>query len=694
MKFAAAFALLTASASLVSGAPAKCRPTHGSAPQGTPSTVPSYPHGSSGSSPQGTPSGHPSYPHGSNGSSPKGTPSGIPSYPHGSIGSSPKGTPSGVPSYPQGPNGSASSNLPGYSSVPSSASSVSAVSSSAPTSSPSGAPHYSHGVPSQSSIASSVSSSATSYPSGAPRYSHGVPAHSTTSGGVSPPTHAPIKNSMTILATNDIHAHLDAFNSGGTDCKPKDIAANNCVGGVARIATIVKQKRAESDNVVLLDAGDQFQGTLFFNVFGGEASGTLMNELKYDVMTIGNHEFDRGVQYAADFFKNLTFPVVSANIDLDTAKPLRAAGVKPYTILKDYGVGVIGYITNQTAAISTGVAGVTFQNPWPVVQKYVDELHAQGIKRVICLSHNGYSDDKYLAANTRGISLIVGGHSHSLLLTNSTIAGVEGPYPTVQKNLDGQDTYIVQSHRYGDYLGHVDIAWNDANELVSLKGESIRLDNSTAQDAAIQAQVDKYRQSFAALTAQIVGNATATFDQSLCHAGECAIGDLIAESMLVAAPHADAAFTNTGGIRASLTQGAISYADVVTVLPFGNVIVEFTYTGAQIVSLLERVFAGHDQTTQAPVVTNPQWAGLRVTYDPSKPEFSRVVSVEIGGKPIVPAQKYVVATNDFCAGGGDGIMNAILPPPPAGLVMADALIAYFEAHGVQTPTLDGRIKAI
>ncbi|KAJ3168544.1 hypothetical protein HDU88_001434 [Geranomyces variabilis] len=646
-------ALLTLALFAVSAqaAPHKChvKPASSAAPAATETGVatdvpPSYP---TGGLPTDVP---PTYPTGTAGvppTYPTGTAEVPPTYPTGTAEvppTYPTGTAEVPPTYPTG----------------------------VPPTYPTGTPDSSSSAGSSSSTVGTSSTTSSSLPSGTPL----------------PP---PKKNAMTILATNDIHAHLDEFNTGGTDCKQKDIDANNCVGGAARIQYMVNKFRAESDNVVLLDAGDQFQGTLFFNVFGGSVSATLMNQMKYDAMTVGNHEFDKGVEYAASFFQNLTFPVVSSNIDFTgPAKPL-AARVKPYTILKDYGVGIIGYITNTTAAIATGAADVTFYNPVQKVQTYVDELHAQGIKRVICLSHNGYQEDKYVAENVRGVSAFVGGHSHSLLLNNGSIAGVEGPYPTEVKDLDGKTSYIIQSHRYGDYLGHLDLEWNADNELTHVFGESIRLDKSIPKDNATAAQVAEWRKAFAALTAQIVGHTGGNFNQTACGAApgeECALGDLVADAMRMDTK-ADVCFTNTGGLRASIGSGNVTYADVLTVLPFGNVDVEFTYTGQQVVDLLNRVYTGRNKVTNAPVISLPQWSGIKFTFDRTKPDFARVSDVSIGGAPIVLTKSYTLCTNDFVSAGGDGIMDKIAAAP--GNLMADALIAYFEAKGTVSPTLDGRI---
>jgi 2',3'-cyclic-nucleotide 2'-phosphodiesterase (5'-nucleotidase family) len=278
---------------------------------------------------------------------------------------------------------------------------------------------------------------------------------------------------VTLLHTNDIHAHMEEFNNNGLSCNADQIAKNKCFGGVARIKTVVDAFRANTSDLILLDAGDQFQGTLFFNFYGGNVSSQVMNILKYDAMTIGNHEFDNGVEVLSSFIKSLNFPVISSNIDINQENltvPLRDAGVKPFIILPKYRLGVIGFITNMTASLIAG--GERFKNsildPVETVQKYVDELHAQGIHRIICLSHNGYKDDVYLAQNVKGVQLIVGGHSHSYLSNNASDPRTEGPYPTRALNsLDGKPVYVVQAHRYGDYLGHLELEWDEKDNLVS-----------------------------------------------------------------------------------------------------------------------------------------------------------------------------------------------------------------------------------
>ena len=480
----------------------------------------------------------------------------------------------------------------------------------------------------------------------------------------------------------------------GSECRFEDIANNKCVGGLSRIKTVIDAYRANTSNLLLLDAGDQFQGTLFFNIFGGAASAEMMNAFEYDLMTIGNHEFDRGVSYLGDFISNLTFPVVNSNIDLATAPPLAKAGVKPYAIFPKYNLGIIGFITNTTGFITKSASNVTFQNPVEPVQAAIDELHSKGIKRIICLSHNGYKDDQYLAQNTRGISIIVGGHSHSLLLKDQTVPGVVGPYPTQVTNLDGQDTWVVQAHRFGDYVGHVDLEWNSKNELVSLSGDPILLDESIGKDAVVQHRVDQLRKAFSHLTENVLAYTPGDFDMAACKKGpgfECALGNLVADALLDAekANGVNIGMTNAGGLRSSFSAGNITAADVMTVLPFNNPAAIFSMTGKEIMVVLERVFAQRDQETGRPVISPPQWSGLKVKFDSRKPLYSRVSSVSVQGQDLVLDKTYKIVTNDFVAGGGDGILRPL--EFTEGDEMSDIVIRYLKRLGRVEPFTEDRI---
>jgi 2',3'-cyclic-nucleotide 2'-phosphodiesterase (5'-nucleotidase family) len=497
-------------------------------------------------------------------------------------------------------------------------------------------------------------------------------------------------NVVTILHTNDIHAHLDEFNHGGTFCSKQEKASGECYGGVARIKTIVDQYRQKSPNVLLLDAGDEFTGTLFFQVFKTKPIAEFMNIVKYDAMTIGNHEFDKGQAALVDFLADLKFPVLSSNIDFSKSL-LNASNVKPYHIYPQHKLAVIGFILKGAAAVSSNVKDVTFMDPVPVVQKYVNDLHAQGIKRIICLSHNGYQDDMDLAARTSGINLIVGGHSHTLLLKNSTVA--KGPYTTQVKNLDGKVTHIVQAHRYGNYVGRVDVEWDASDELVGIQGEPILLDQSVKQNEELQAKVQLMKKDFEPLINDIVATALEEFKS--CRGGndyECPLAELVADCLLEDKSYeADASFQGYGGLRAGFTKGAVSAADLFTMLPFGNTNAYFDVTGKELFDLIEGLIQKTNLKTGNPITSAMQFGNLQYTLKKDvKPSLQ---SVTIKGQPLDLKKSYKIVGSDFNVKGGDNFLPTGIVFK-TGKIQVDVVTKCLRTKGKISPQIDGRVKEI
>jgi 5'-nucleotidase len=499
---------------------------------------------------------------------------------------------------------------------------------------------------------------------------------------------------VTILHTNDIHAHLDEFNEFGTECDEKAITENKCYGGVARIKSIVDEFRSKSDEIILVDAGDQFQGTLFFNLYGGIISADVMNTIGYDAMTIGNHEFDSGLPKLAEFVERASFPIISSNIDVKDS--LLKGHVRPYIVLEKYNLGIIGYITPTTPELVADkiVKELSFLDPVVTVQKAVNELKEKGVNRIICVSHNGYLEDQQLAAGTSGIDIIVGGHSHSLLSNNRTLKGVEGDYPTPIKNLGGDDTFIVQAHRYGDYLGLLEVEYDENDVLVSIQGSPIHLDQHISVDKDLYLQVQQWKSGFIKFQNDILTQATRAFDGN-CKAAECNLGNLITGCMISEQREknidADIAFINGGAIRASLGEGKISFADVMTVLPFGNSVVKLDWSGQQILNFIEAKIAGKTKKLFQ-IQSNSQVSGLDVSFDHSRPEFERVVEVLVGGNKLDVAAKYSVWTIDFVAGGGDNII------PEESVILGDLLAETVASclrkeHNV-TPAILGYMRSL
>jgi 5'-nucleotidase len=268
---------------------------------------------------------------------------------------------------------------------------------------------------------------------------------------------------LTVLHTNDVHSYIDPF--------PANHPKNPNMGGVARRAALIESIRKENPNVLLLDAGDIFQGTPYFNYYGGELEFKLMSMMQYDLATIGNHDFDNGIEGLYAQLPHASFEFVSANYDFKNT--VMNGHVKPYKIINKDGikVGVFG--------LGIGLDGLVDKKNYKETI-YLDPVGvAQDIARilkqekkcdlVICLSHLGYKYkdepdkicDTKLATLTKDIDLIIGGHTHTFL-----------DKPTVLKNTVGQDVLVNQVGCYGINLGRIDFYFDDDTAVIS-NGKSI-----------------------------------------------------------------------------------------------------------------------------------------------------------------------------------------------------------------------------
>ncbi|KAJ3053074.1 hypothetical protein HK097_005108 [Rhizophlyctis rosea] len=239
---------------------------------------------------------------------------------------------------------------------------------------------------------------------------------------------------------------------------------------------------------------------------------------------------------------------------------------------------------------------------------------------------------------------------------------------------------------------------DENDEVVSVNGEPILLDQTLPIDEATPASVAEWRKSFSIFTETFVGVSTGVFTTDTCRVSECAIGNLITDAMLDArrAAGVQIAFTNVGGIRAGLPAGNITVADILTILPFGNTLVDLTFTGEKIVEMLESAAQGTSITSGKPVISNSVWAGLKFTETNSQPAGDRISDVQVYNsetsewEDIVLTDAYLTVTNDFVAAGGDNIIQ----PPAASFVttdvMADALQHYIQTLRTFGPELDGR----
>jgi len=509
---------------------------------------------------------------------------------------------------------------------------------------------------------------------------------------------------LTVLHTNDVHGRVDEFDKYGNSCDEEEKAENKCFGGAARLQTMIKQIRAEGGNVLLLDGGDQFQGTLFYNQYKGQAAREMMNALGYNAMAVGNHEFDDGPATLAKFIDAVNFPVLSANIDA-SAEPALAGKIQPYTILEVGGeqIGVVGFTTEDTAILSSPGPNVVFNNIETSVQAAVDELTAQGVNKILAVSHAGFGKDREVAAAVTGLDVIIAGHTNTYL--SNTDEDAEDVYPVVVNAPDGNPVLLVSDFTRAKYLGRLDVTFDANGVAADYSGNPILLDSSVAQDTDVQARVDALAEPLDALMNQVIGTAAVDLDgdRANCRFGECVMGNLIADAILWHSQNegVQIVFQNGGGIRASIPAGEVTVGDVLTVLPFGNLISTFELSGAEVVEALENGVSRAESSENEGTGRFAQVSGLRYSWDPHQPVGSRIISVDIKNadgsfSPIDPNAVYKAAANDFTRNGGDGyevFVNA-RNAYDYGDLLDEALQAYIAAHSPVSPQLDGRITQV
>ncbi|APO86299.1 bifunctional UDP-sugar hydrolase/5'-nucleotidase [Marivivens sp. JLT3646] len=495
--------------------------------------------------------------------------------------------------------------------------------------------------------------------------------------------------SLTILHTNDFHARFEPISKYDSTCSAEDNTAGDCFGGTARLVTAVAEARARSNNSILVDGGDQFQGTLFYTFYKGAMAAEFMNLLGYDGMTVGNHEFDDGPEVLRGFMDSVEFPVLMSNADF-SGEALLSDKLLKSTVIERGGekIGLIGLTPHDTDELASPGPNVIFTDPVDAVQGEVDKLTAEGVNKIIVLSHSGYSVDQRVAAETTGVDVIVGGHTNTLL---GEMDNAEGPYPTMVNN-----TAIVSAYAYGKFLGELNVTFDDDGNLTEASGQPILINGEVAEDAAVVARIGELAQPLEEVRNRVVAETAAEIVgvREDCRARECAMGSLISDAMLarVADQGIQIAIQNGGGIRASIDAGPVTMGEVLTVLPFQNTLSTFQVSGETMVAALEN---GASQWEEG-AGRFPQVAGMSFTVDPSKPAGERLSDVMVAGAPIDPAATYGVVSNNYVRNGGDGYGMFVDASNvyDFGPDLADVLAEYLAAQSPFTPYTDGRITVV
>ena len=546
---------------------------------------------------------------------------------------------------------------------------------------------------------------------------------------------------LTILHINDHHSTLEGksktlkLSAGGA--APVDVAVD--AGGFPRVTAAIAALAAQSPNVLKLHAGDALTGTLYFNRAGadGEADAAMMNTVCFDAFTLGNHEFDKGDTGLKGFLDRLQAgscktPVLSANVKFGPNSALnasRAPGrVNPSTVVERGGqkIGIVGLtIAGKTKASSSPDADTSFEDEAVAAQREIDRLRAQGINKIIVMSHIGYDYDKQVIAKLSGVDVVVGADSHTLLgpagLASTGVGTPGGTYPTRVADKDGKQVCLVQAWEYAQVVGELKVSFDAKGEVSNCAGTPHVLigDNYTvggqaataaqrtaiaasvaatgflrvtAPQPAAQAVLQPFKDKVAVFNQTQVavapaelcsrrvpgGPGSADYSRSSvqCNAeGSVSVrgGDiqqLVAQAYLEVANKryggADITLQSGGGVRIPL-QGVTTAAQAIQVLPFGNMLFRLDVTGQEVKGMLEdgleAVYGTGGSTGPYPYT-----GGMRFDVNVPAGFGRRVSGIEVHDKAtgnwvaLDPARTYKLFVLSFNATGGDGYKTLAAVP--------------------------------
>ena len=434
-----------------------------------------------------------------------------------------------------------------------------------------------------------------------------------------------------LLTTNDFHGNL----VGGSEA------------GAAKLAAYIKYYAdMNKSGTIILDAGDSFQGTPMSNLLYGAPVVDFFNEVGYTATTVGNHEFDWGIETVLNTMKeqNAKYQMLTANVYQDGKL---ATWATPYMIKVVNGVkvGIIGLSTPDTAvtAHKDFVGDYTFEDPADITMALIPKLEKEGADLVIVLSHLPAvqnADTKAItgeladfANEVKGVDAVIGGHSHNIV--------------TGKVN----DVPVVMASKHGRMIGQITLYYDTKTDKVIISESNVievrKGELDVTPNAKIEKMVADYNKELAPVFGEVVGvmGADLVRDYNLTSGAGNWFADVLRD-----AKDADVAFTNAGGIRIDVAAGEVTMEKIFEIMPFDNTPVTTVMKGKDILDVLEQ-----GCTLVKGMV---QISGLTFTYDSTKPEYSRVVAVTMAdGTPLDLEKEYTVVTNDFLAGGQDNFVT-------------------------------------
>jgi 2',3'-cyclic-nucleotide 2'-phosphodiesterase (5'-nucleotidase family) len=489
---------------------------------------------------------------------------------------------------------------------------------------------------------------------------------------------------LTLLYTNDLHAHLEPQKLGW-------ISDTRLIGGFANIATLVKEEKKKNPNTIYVDAGDFFTGPYISSLTKGEAIIDVLNNMSLDIACIGNHEFDHGWQNVPKQFKKAKFPIVNGNIFIKSNNKL--IWDNPYKIIVVNGIriGIIGLHGKFAFYDTTSeemVRGVECRDEVEYLKKYIATLKNK-TDIILLLVHEGIpgrqsstgsadvarnlQKDIELAQRVSGIDILVTGHAHQgtkeALISNGTI--------------------IVSTDALGMELGKLELSYDPTTDKITSFKNTLDyiFDDEVKDDSLTLNAINKWKEKLKNITEQKVCTIPSPITRS--YGEESPMGNMVSDAILNGFQGIDMVLTNSGGYRDDIPEGQVTIGSLISTFPFPNTVVICDLKGSDIKKLLEH---GASLTNGILQVSK----GMKVVYDEKKPIGNRIVSAALNNKQIDDNKIYKVATSNFVADGGDGyteFKNASLIKR-TGIEILETMTQYLKSKPTYTPFTEGRIVAL
>lgn len=476
---------------------------------------------------------------------------------------------------------------------------------------------------------------------------------------------------VTVIYTNDLHAHVEPYKV------PYVADGKRAVGGFANITTFVKQEKSRNKATFFFDAGDYFTGPYISSLTKGKAIIDIMNTMSFDAVSVGNHEFDHGWDNTLLQLSQAKFPVLLGNVFYQNSDT--PYWNKPYVILEKDGVkvGIIGlhgkFAFNDTVSAPMR-QGIEARDEVKYLQHYLDELRGK-VDITVALVHEGVparqssigntdvrralDKDIQTAEHVKGLDILITGHAH-----------VGTPEP-----IKVGDTLIMSTDSGGIDVGKLVLNVNPGRHEHQVKNFELKTiyADEWKPDPVTQKVIDTWNKKLASTVNQPIGTTPLTLTRA--YGESSSLGNLFTDAMLVAAPDAQIALTNSGGLRADLNKGSISYGDIISAFPFPNELTVMDLNGSALRNLME-----HAASLTNGVLQVSQ--GVEMRYDPQQPVGHKVTVFRLNGKDIVDSEQYRVATNTFLATGGDGFTEfneGKNKQVRGGYNLSDAVIDYLKS---------------